>query len=236
MNRKQFAVGDFIHIFNRGVDKRNIFMNDYDRWRFLLGLFAFNDENSTFNALWQTNRIYGKTTFNTVKKFLKNKERNLLVNILAYCLMPNHFHLILEEIKPGGVSKFMQKFTTGYSMYFNKKYERKGALFEGVFKSVVSESQEQLEYLLFYVNIINPAQILEPNLKESGLIDFNKALNFTNKYDWCTNKEYLKERESVIINKGVLGEIFDDVEKYKEYSKMILNGKTRAENDKLFID
>lgn len=236
MNRKQFTTGDFVHVFNRGVDKRDIFINDYDRWRFLLGLFAFNDENSTFNALWQANRIYGKTTFNTVRKFLKDKERNPIVRILAYCLTPNHFHLLLEEIKPGGISKFMQKFGTAYSMYFNKKYERSGALFEGPFKSVVSESQEQLEYLLFYINIINPAQILEPDLKENGLRNFSEAVNFANKYNWCTNKEFLKERESIIIEKGVLGEIFDDTKKYKEYAKMILAGKTRINNENLLLD
>lgn len=237
MRKKQFAVDNFYHIFNRGVEKRKIFVDDYDRWRFLLGLFLFNDENTSVNTLWQVEESFGRATFNTLRKFLEGKERRPIVKINAYCLMPNHYHLVLEEIKNGGISKFMQRFGTGYTMYFNKKYDRVGSLFQGTFKSVLAETQEQLERLLLYVNVINPAQILEPNLKDLGLKNLEKIRPFVREYPWSTHQEYLNLRESVIIDKGVLGEIFEDIKNYQEFSLSILKEKQRESmRDKLFID
>lgn len=237
MRKTQFAINNFYHIFNRGVEKRKIFVDDYDRWRFLLGLFLFNDENASVNTLWRVEESFGRATFNTLRKFLEGKERRPIVKINAYCLMPNHYHLILEEIINGGISKFMQRFGTGYTMYFNKKYNRVGSLFQGTFKSVFAETQEHLERLLLYVNIINPAQILEPDLKERGFKNLKKIQLFVNEYPWSTHQEYLNSRASVIIERGILGEIFKDVKKYQEFSLSILKEKQRESmHDKLFID
>lgn len=237
MRKTQFAVGNLYHVFNRGVEKRKIFVDDYDKWRFLLGLFLFNDEDASINTLWQVEKIFGRATFDTLRQFLKEKKRRPIVKINAYCLMPNHYHLIIEEIINGGISKFMQKFGTGYTMYFNNKYERVGSLFQGTFKSVFAKTQEQLERLLLYVNVINPAQILEPDLKERGLKNLEKILPFVDEYPWSTHKEYLNLRESVIIKKGILGEIFEDTQKYRESSLSILKEKQRGSMyDKLFID
>jgi len=237
MRKTQFSIDNFYHIFNRGVEKRDIFIDDRDRWRFLQGLFLFNDENVSLNTLWQVDRNFGITTFNTLKQFLSDKKRKPLTRIIAYCLMPNHYHLIFEEIIDGGISKFMQKFGTGYTMYFNKKYNRVGSLFQGTFKSVITQNQKQLERLLFYVNVINPAQIIDPDLKENGLINFEETLSFVNQYPWSTHQEYLNLRESVIIEKGILGEIFGDVNKYRDFSSSILKEKQYGlEQDGLFID
>ncbi|OHA62168.1 MAG: hypothetical protein A2117_02155 [Candidatus Wildermuthbacteria bacterium GWA2_46_15] len=216
----QFAKDHIYHIYNRGVEKRNIFRNDNDRWRFLQGLFLFNDVEASTNILWQVERAKGKATFKTIQDFLKNDQKNRqpLVRIMADCLMPNHYHLLIKEINDGGISKFMHKLGTGYAQYLNKKYERSGSLFEGPFKAILVDSQEYLEQLLVYINVINPAQLVEPNLKKTGIKNLDKVLDFVRSYLWSTHQEYLGKRKSIIIDKDILGEIFSSS---KDYQKLV---------------
>lgn len=224
MRKIKFIKGNFYHIYNRGVEKRNIFKNDDDQWRFLQGLFMFNDEKSTANLLWQLEKTRGGVTFGVLRDFLKIKggNREPLVRILADCLMPNHFHLIIEEIKDGGISKFMHKLGIGYTEYFNNKYERVGSLFQGTFKAALIDNEEYLQYLLVYINVLNPGELIEPHLKENGIKNIEKLMQFAEQYQWSTNLEYLNKRNSIIIEKGLLGEIFSDLNDYRQFSKSVL--------------
>ena len=226
MRKTQFAKNNFYHIYNRGVEKRTIFLNDNDRWRFLQGLFIFNDENSTFNLLWQLEREKGAVTFGVLRKFISDQgyERDPLVNIVADCLMPNHFHLILEEIKEKGISRFMQKFGIGYTKYFNKKYERVGSLFQGPFKAAHIATDEYLKYLLAYINVINPADMVKYS-SDNPRERLKEAIKFVENYLWSTHQEYLGTRESMIIEKSLLGKIFADNEYYKEFADDILENR-----------
>jgi len=158
----KFYKGNFYHIYNRGVEKRNIFKNDNDRWRFLQGLFMFNDEKTTANLLWQLEKTRGGVTFGVLRDFLKmnSKKREPLVRISADCLMPNHFHLLIEEIKNGGISRFMHKLGVGYTKYFNSKYKRVGSLYQGTFKAAFINNEQYLKSLLVYINVINPGELL----------------------------------------------------------------------------
>ena len=226
MRKTKFAKGNIYHIFNRGVEKRDIFNNDSDRWRFLQGLYLFNDENSSANMLWEISRDEGIVKFPFVVNRVNLKgERSQLVRIMADCLMPNHYHLLLEEIKDGGISKFMHRLGVGYTSYFNKKYNRVGGLFQGAFKAVPVESDLYLQYLLAYINVINPAELVEPELKINGVNDINKIMKFAEEYPWSTHQEYLGTRKSVIIEKGILGELFKEPVKYKEFVQDMLWGK-----------
>ena len=238
MRKVKFQLGKIYHIFNRGVDKRNIFNGDRDKWRFLQGLFLFNDEKKFHNILYQLERNKGAINFSIIKNFIKNstEERIPLVRIMADCLMPNHFHLIIEEIKEGGISKFMQRFGTGFAKYFNTKYRRTGSLFEGPFKAVEIENDDYLKYLLVYINIINPGQLIELDLKKEGVKNIGKVLSFAADYDWSTNKEYLETRESVIIDKGLLGKIFSESTNYKEFCREILLNRKYNEVDHLIFE
>ncbi|MFH0791845.1 MAG: transposase [bacterium] len=225
MRKIQFVRGNFYHIYNRGTDKRSIFQDDEDRWRFLQGLFLFNDSGEITTTLWDIKSVFGKVNFNTIRAFMKDHQRVPITKILSDCLMPNHFHLLVEETKENGISRFMQKFGTGYTMYFNKKYERSGGLFSGPFKAVMIDSQEQLEYILAYINVLNPAQLVEPNLKKIGINNLEKILDFVEKYLWSTHREYLGLRESVIIEKSGPAEIFNNPKKYLDFITDVLNGK-----------
>ncbi|OGZ20195.1 MAG: hypothetical protein A2626_02535 [Candidatus Nealsonbacteria bacterium RIFCSPHIGHO2_01_FULL_38_55] len=234
----QFVKGYFYHIFNRGVDKRNIFESDSDMWRFLQALFLFNDEKSSLNLLYRLERDKGAMNFNVLKKFFQEQGRNMdpLVRICADCLMPNHFHLLLEEIKENGISRFMHKVGTGYANFFNKKYDRVGSLFQGPYKAVMVEKDDYLQYLLAYINIINPAQLIEPEIKEKGVVDIDKVLNFAETYQWSTHKYYLGKMESIIINKGIFQNFFPTSEEYRDFSKKILLGKQYKSAGALFLE
>lgn len=128
------------HVFNRGVDKRDIFLDKADYLRFYQSLSLFNSKFAVVNfdsALLQEKR---KLTISPLAK------------IYAYSLLPNHFHLIIESVDAGGLSEFMRRVSSGYTSYFNQKYERSGTLFQGTFKRVLVENQEQYQYLFAYVN------------------------------------------------------------------------------------
>jgi putative transposase len=227
MRKFKFERGNFYHIFNRGVEKREIFKNDNDRWRFLQGLFLFNDEKTMANLLWQMEKNRGRATFGVLKEFFAKEKRSRepLVRIMVDCLMPNHFHLLLEEIKKNGISRFMHKLGTGYARYFNNKYDRVGSLFQGRFKAVPIDDETYLKYLLVYINVINPAGLVEPKLKETGIKNKEKTLRFTKGYSWSTHQEYLGERDSIIIEKGLLGEFFPDGRKYRQFVEDVLESK-----------
>lgn len=238
MRKIKFEKGKIYHVFNRGVEKRQVFKDDNDRWRFLQGLFLFNDERATANLLWQMERDRGRVTFGVLKEFFAKEKRNRepLARIMADCLMPNHFHLLVEETRDGGISKFMHKLGTGYAEYFNHKHERVGGLFQGRFKAVPIDDENYLKYLLVYINVINPAEIIEPKFKETGMRDKKKIIGFVRNYPWSTHQEYLGTRESIIIDKGLLGEFFPDGRKYHQFVEDVLGGKKWKEAKDLFLE
>ena len=113
-----FAEGEFYHLYNRGTEKRKIFLSERDYERFISLMFLSNSSQAVDVKLQGSN----------LDEILQNDRGKPLVAIGAYCLMPNHFHLLACEITKGGISKFMQKMTTGYTMYFNQKQKRVGPL------------------------------------------------------------------------------------------------------------
>ncbi|PIS39190.1 MAG: hypothetical protein COT33_03250 [Candidatus Nealsonbacteria bacterium CG08_land_8_20_14_0_20_38_20] len=232
MRRKfPFIIGKIYHIYNRGVAKCSISNQEADYWRFLQGLCLFNDIKSATNILWQLEKTRGRLTLRVLKNYIvtEGKKRKPLVRILAYCVMPNHFHLLVEEIQEGGISKFMQKLNKGYARYFNNKYERVGHLWQDKFKNILVDDERYLLYLLVYINILNPAELIEPNWKERGIENIEKILEFAEKYQWSTHQEYLGKRRSLIIDKGILGKILSTPEKYLNLVKAVLEEKKYKE-------
>ena len=126
------------HIYNRGVDKRNIFIDKFDYIRFYQSLAYFNTIEATQNF--------------RLAKYHHTKQHKRLVEIEAYCLLPNHYHMILKQTHDSGVSEFMKRVSAGYTGYFNDKHKRSGSLFQGVFKRVHIENDALYSYLFSYVN------------------------------------------------------------------------------------
>jgi len=215
----------YYHIYNRGVEKRSIFNEERDRWRFLQALALFNNRESYERTLWNLQNREEGANMKSLKEFLSKQERDPLVKIIADCLMDNHYHLLVKEVAEDGMAKFMQKLGTGYTMYFNKKYDREGALFQGNYKSVRVDNDKYLHYLLVYINLLNPAEIIEPNLRKTGPKNLNKIINFAANYRWSTHKEYLGTRDSFIIDKEILGEFFNTPEKYESFCRQVLEAE-----------
>jgi len=209
MQKPQLVENEIYHIYNRGVEKRDVFQNDKDYFRFIHDLFEFNDENPSLNLTY----YFNPQTMEVEPQYLK-KERNpreLLVEILAFVLMPNHFHLLLRQKKKNGITKFMQKLGTGYTMYFNKKYERVGGLFQGRFKAAIVSEEAHFIHLPFYIHT-NPLAL---NYGGSTSIDFLKS------YKWSSYPDYIgKKNFPSVTSREFLLEFFNGE---KEYAKATEN-------------
>lgn len=181
--RKQtFAIGEFYHLYNRGTEKRKIFMDKKDYRKFINLMYLCNTTRSI-----------------ELRKIGENFDRQeLLVNIGAYCLMPNHFHLLITEKSENGISKYMLKLMTAYSMYFNKKYKRTGKLYEGVFKSTHANNDNYFKYLYSYIHL-NPAKLVDRNWKERKGRNSPQLLQFILNYPYSSIKEY-RENKFIILN------------------------------------
>ncbi len=199
-----FINGEFYHIYNRGTDKRIIFSDQDDLGRFFQGM-------REFNSLEPIGSLYEKTFAD--KKFggkaSKLAESNKLVNFVAYCLNPNHFHFILKQIEEDGISKFMQRLGTGYAVYFNEKYNRNGALFQGKFKAIHIDSNEYLLHLSVYVN-------LNDRVHKLG----GKASKFMNSES--SFGEYIDGVDNQFCKKDIVLGQFKNVEEYKTFAKKSL--------------
>lgn len=161
------------HIYNRGNSKQVIFHDDYDYRYFMNLLEIMNDE------------IRSKTHF-----VPKNHCKKKIVSIGAFCLMPNHFHILIQQEKEKGITLFMQKLSTAYVMYYNKKYKRTGGLFEGKFKSQHAGEDRYLKYLFSYIHL-NPLKLIDINWKSNGLN--LKKKEFLIKYPYSSFLEYVNE-------------------------------------------
>ncbi|MBU1015309.1 transposase [Patescibacteria group bacterium] len=164
---------------------------------------------------------------NVLKDYVigQNNKREPLVRILAYCIMGNHFHLLVEEIQREGITQFMRKLGTGYANYFNKKHDRVGGLFQNVFKNVLVDDDLYLQYLLVYINVLNPASIIEPNWKKEGIQDTKKALDFAASYQWGSHMDYLGKRGSLILDKGLFADMFPSSQAYLDLVRAVLREK-----------
>lgn len=156
-----FAVGEWYHCYNRGVEKRIAFEDIRDYHRFLELLYLANDEFPLRRD------DVGTYKFEEILKIPRGKK---LVAIGAFCLMPNHFHLVLKEIRDGGITAFMRKIGTAYALYFNARHGRMGNLFLKPFKSRHIFEDRYFQHLINYVHC-NPATLYEPDWKTSQVVD-----------------------------------------------------------------
>ena len=215
-----FAPSEFYHIYNRGNSKQVIFHDKQDYTRFLALLYAVNTKQN----------IALRLVFQDIYEFNRGER---LVSIGAHCLMPNHFHLLLTEIDEGGISKFMQKLTTAYSMYYNQKYIRTGGLFEGKFKSEHAGDDRYLKYLFSYIHL-NPLKIIYKNWRTDGIQNKQKAFKFLQDYKYSSFIDYLlgsKRPEIAILNKEAFPDYFTSGEKFTEeiFEWLSYNENTRQD-------
>ncbi len=177
LRKDNFQTGFLYHIYNRGTDKKICFADNADYKRFLHSLEKFNK----FERVHNTSRVIGQQT--------DNQEISPLINLHEYCLMPNHYHLVIEQLEDNGISKFLQKVMTGYTMYFNKRYERTGVVFQGRTKSKLIDNEEYRMWLKDYL-AFNPLDLCDPNWKEKGIRNEKDALMFLKNYEWRSDYDF----------------------------------------------
>lgn len=209
MTRKiTLAPDEYYHVYNRGVDKRIVFMDVIDHQYFLALLYLSNSKKAF--------EVSNLSRDRTLKELFEVDTEDQLVAIGAYCLMPNHFHILLKEKVDGGTSLFMQKLGTAYTMYFNAKYERTGALFEGRFKASHVDNDRYLKYLYAYIHL-NPVKIVDEGWGNRKLLNKKKSQEHLAEYPFSSYLDYtgLSRPENVILSKEYFPKYFATATDFK---------------------
>lgn len=190
-------------------------MDDKDYYRFIHDLFEFNDQQRV-----QSNfRRFNAKSHAVGVRAIKRRERKLLVKIHAFCLMPNHYHLLLSPMIESGVAMFMQKLNGGYVQYFNQRHERAGTLFERKYKSVLVDNQAHFLHLPYYIHL-NPLDMVAPEWRERKINDLSKALDYLDGYKWSSHLDYSgKQNFPSVTQRDFLLEVFGGTKGYEKLLK-----------------
>lgn len=212
-------------------------MNDTDRLRFMHSLFVFNDSSAMLNSK------YYFTPDKNMEVGLPylGPNRNMddlepLVEILAYALMPNHYHLLVKQRVENGISEFMQKLGTGYTNAFNLKYKRVGSLFQGKYKFAHINNQRHLLYLPFYIHL-NPLDLSIPGWQDNKSKNLEEAWDFLESYKWSSHLDYTGVSNTPhIINKDFLDTLFDGPAGYTKGIKQWMQEYDSNELDQITLE
>ncbi|MBU1557711.1 transposase [Patescibacteria group bacterium] len=208
MRKVPFINGEYYHIYNRGAGKCEVFINEYDAKRFLKSMEVFNTTEPvrSLRDFIEENKTPSCRTAG---------DREKLVNIICYCLNPNHYHFILEQLVEGGISEFMKRLGGGYTQAFNLKHKRNGVLFQGKFKDVHIESNEQLLYVSAYVNLNNKVH------KKFGGSKKHFLDLISERSSW---KEYIENVKDIFCKKDIILSQFKDKKDYKKFTEETIKG------------
>lgn len=188
IRKVSFVPGEFYHIYNRGNSRQQIFFTEQDHERFMWLLYVANGTCPLDLREVDPEKVY---------TFERGEQQ---VAIGAYCVMPNHFHILLTPVVEDGVTTFMRKLTTGYSMYFNRRHHRTGSLFEGRFKSKLTADDHHLKYLFAYIHL-NPVKLIQSDWREVGIKDRQGALDYLQHYHYSSYLDTMQSRsQSNILN------------------------------------
>ena len=195
------ADNQIYHIFNRAIDRQTIFTSKWEYKRAIETLKYYRFANLPFKF----SQLLNLPEDDKQKIVLELSQKNeKLVEFIAFCIMPNHFHFLVKQLKPNGISKFISDFTNSYTRYFNTKHERKGHLFEGLFKAVLVESDEQLIHLSRYIHL-NP--VVSFIIKQEELEN----------YSWSSLPEYLSLNSENLCDKALVMKMFPSLGDYKKF-------------------
>lgn len=193
-------IGNLAHICNRGVEKRKIFLNEYDYERFVSNLYLLNNQSGKL-------RTERKNIFQDPNLLPKQDK---LVEILKWCLLPNHYHLLLYEVEDGGILEFTKRLGNAYTKYFNNKNKgRSGYLFQNSAKIISIENNRQFLYIPFYIDL-NALDLKYPNWENHPVKNDTKLLDFLISYKWASFRDYYNDRVlGAVINKDRFYDLFD---------------------------
>ena len=196
IKRPELVKGGIYHIVLRGLEE--IFKDESDYYRGIFSIYEFNNASPVVIRERRKARQREKAEANR-EQFSVDK-RDQFIEILAFCFMPNHIHLLLRQIKDDRISKFMRKFGAGYATYFNKKYNRAGHLFQSRFRAVTIQTAEQLKNVFVYIHT-NPISLKEPGWKEKGIKEVEGMIRFLENYKWSSYIDYFGKKNFPSVTK-----------------------------------
>jgi len=203
--KQQFVNGEIYHIVLRGIDGNVIFRNTDDYYRGIFSIYEFNNAKSV--TIRERRKVRAKIKElsrednrgrASVADDFSVDQRDKFIELFTFCFMPNHPHLLLRQVNDGGITKFMSKFGTGYGGYFNRKYHRKGYVFEDRFHAVHIKNEEQLKTVFVYIHA-NPISLVQPGWKEKGIEDPEKVIEFLENYKWSSYADYIGKKNFLSV-------------------------------------
>lgn len=204
MRKFKISPNEHYHVLNRGNNKQNIFIDGRDWIRFLFLVLYFQSPERFFNINRPVSNYVKHRVFNIAKEKTIKIITDRKIELINFCLIPNHFHLLLKETAGGGISQYMQRVQDSYTKYFNTKYGKIGHLFQGPFKAVLVENNEQLLHASAYIHR-NPREIPEWKDKEEN-------------YPWSSYQDYTKKnRWGELLKTDIILNQFSDPKEYKEF-------------------
>jgi len=208
--KQQFLNDEIYHIILRALDDNLLFKDVDDYYRGIFSIYEFNTDIPV--KIRERRRIRAQLKKDDQKEItVLHDPRHKLVEVLSFCFMPNHLHLLLKQIINGGITKFMRKVGTGLGGYFNTKYNRKGHVFQNRFKDVLIRDEDQLKTGFVYIHT-NPIALIEPRWKELGVKKPEKTIEFIENYKWSSYQDYLGEKNfPSVTDRDLLSEIMDGV-------------------------
>jgi putative transposase len=202
--------GNIFHLLNRGVEKRKIFLSDENYIRFIHNMRDFNNKDNV------TMSYYNRRKYSDSEVRPPNKN---LVDVVCWCLMPNHPHIMAIEKDEGNISNFSRKIFGGYTMYFNEQNDRSGVVFQGNTKIIQIKKDAHLLYLPFYIHL-NPLDLFQSGWKEDGIKDIEGAIKFLEEFRWSNYRDIIgvgNGEFEAITNKKLFFEMFQtNPKKYKK--------------------
>lgn len=206
MRKETTAPGEYYHVFNRGNNKNDIFFDDKDRARFLF-LITHLQSPISFKNISREVRLFvqSRALHSCVDQDLMTEIcRNRYIELVAFALMPNHFHLLICEVQENGISQYMHKILTGYAKYLNTKHEKSGHVLQGPYRLVHVDSNEQLMHLSAYIHR-NPRDLRGWRNKEHG-------------YPWSSYQDFIgTNRWGELLNTNSIHEQFESKEEYRQF-------------------
>lgn len=218
MRKAEFINGEYYHVYNRGVDKRNIFSNKKDYDRMIETIWFVNDKKTHSGLSDHKRKLQEERAKRPEERPPRSAESDLggqeggherLVEVICYCLNPNHYHFILRQLTENGISLFMGKLSNSYTKYYNTKHDRSGPLYSGKFKSVHIDSNNYFLYLSVYVN----GNHFIHGYEELGIE------SVPNSWQYSSYLDYIGRRDGRLCQKNIILNQFKDKSEYKDFCR-----------------
>ncbi|KKW44089.1 MAG: Transposase [Parcubacteria group bacterium GW2011_GWA2_56_21] len=228
MRKEPFGVGSYVHVVQRGTRGLPIVRDEADRFRFLLMLTHFNDSFTSPN--WYRD-LHDAHIHKTFERPLHWPERDAYVLLSVFGLVENHFHLLLEEIKEGGIARFMHRLGTGMAKKFNERYGEKGSLFQSSYCARIVDDDNYFRYVSAYIQVKNSFDV-HPKGYNWARDNFDEAYAWASTYPYSSLGDYVGTFDRPIVDKEFLASLYSP-EEYREFARDVILDRNMPDDFKL---